>query len=576
MSATVVEAPAPPDNPTLDGPARLRKVASGRRHPFDRLLDLQIAACILAAGYFTVGWGGDVAAMWVSDIVYPLVLALACHAGFRALKYVDADSRPAWRLIWIGICLTLLGEAAWSVIEIGLGQEVAFPGLPDLFYLAFYPVVTIGILRLPHLSGSRFTNLRVSLDALIGTAAFGTLVWEWYASDVFVDGAVPIEQAVNLAYPLLDVFVMAAIITAILRRSPYRLDRRLVWLLVALGFIVAADIALPALEATTGYAAGSALDGIWLLGYAGYGMVARHMRRPLARRESAVVRPRLWKLLLPYAWVVAVFGLFFWRIFDLEVEVLESVAWSALFITVGVIIRQAVSIREAREFVEAERDQLIASVSHELRTPLTAVAGFSEVIASDWETLPDDEKREMAAIIRTQSGHLAQSVGDMVSLVRDRLNRVSLDREAVDAKNLVADAIRVVFDVTAGPLPVKARIEPLLGFYGDRLRLIQMVSAMLANAHRYGGGSIEVIARRKGQHRILEVHDDGPGIPVRYEELVWERFERGDHRLSSAIPGSGLGLAIVRALAEAHGGSAGYRRSEILGGACFWIDLSFD
>ncbi len=540
------------------------------------MLDLQIGLCLLAAGYFVWGWGGETLALWVSDIVYPLVLVIACYVGFRSLRHVSDDSRKSWWLIWLGISCTLLGELTWSVIEIGLGREVVFPGPPDVFYLAFYPLVTIGVLRLPHLSGSRFTNLRVFLDALVGTAAFGTLVWEWYLSDVFAAGGVPIEQAVNLAYPALDVFVMAAIITAVLRRSPYRLDRRLVWLLIALGFIVTADIALPALEQTVGYMAGSALDGVWLLGYAGYAMVARHMRRPLARRDSTIVRPAMWKLLLPYTLVAAVFGLFFWRVLGLEIESLETVAWAVLFITVSVILRQAVSIREARDVVEAERDQLIASVSHELRTPLTAVAGFSEVIDSQWDGLSEEEKREMVSIIRTQSSHLAQSVGDMVSLVRDSLDRVPLKREVVDAKDLIADSIRVVFDVTAGPLPVRAKIEPLLSFYGDRTRLIQVVVAMLANAQRYGGGSIEVIARRNGSHRILEVHDNGAGLPVRYEQLVWERFERGDHRLSSAIPGSGLGLAVVRALAQAHGGTAGYRRSELLGGACFWIDLAFD
>ncbi|MDX2343465.1 MAG: ATP-binding protein, partial [Acidimicrobiia bacterium] len=54
---------------------------------------------------------------------------------------------------------------------------------------------------------------------------------------------------------------------------------------------------------------------------------------------------------------------------------------------------------------------------------------------------------------------------------------------------------------------------------------------------------------------------------------IWEKFERGPNRLNAVVPGSGIGLAVTNAIAKAHGGSAGYRRSERLGGACFWIRL---
>lgn len=71
----------------------------------------------------------------------------------------------------------------------------------------------------------------------------------------------------------------------------------------------------------------------------------------------------------------------------------------------------------------------------------------------------------------------------------------------------------------------------------------------------------------------IEVHDDGPGVPTKYELVIWNRFERGPRRLDSRVPGSGNGLAIVTKVAKAHGGTAGYRRSEILGGACFFLSI---
>lgn len=77
----------------------------------------------------------------------------------------------------------------------------------------------------------------------------------------------------------------------------------------------------------------------------------------------------------------------------------------------------------------------------------------------------------------------------------------------------------------------------------------------------------------QGENLVIEVHDDGPAVPTRYELTIWNRFERGPRKLDSRVPGSGNGLAIAAKVARAHGGAAGYRRSEILGGACFFLSM---
>ena len=69
------------------------------------------------------------------------------------------------------------------------------------------------------------------------------------------------------------------------------------------------------------------------------------------------------------------------------------------------------------------------------------------------------------------------------------------------------------------------------------------------------------------------MHDDGPGVPKRYEASIWQRFDRGAHRGDSAVDGLGIGLPITRALVEAHGGMIQQRQSEILGGACFEFSI---
>jgi signal transduction histidine kinase len=106
--------------------------------------------------------------------------------------------------------------------------------------------------------------------------------------------------------------------------------------------------------------------------------------------------------------------------------------------------------------------------------------------------------------------------------------------------------------------------------------MLQALVNLLTNATRYGAGRIEVVTLCAGGELTFEVRDDGPGVDERFERVIWERFERGLHRLDAGIPGSGIGLSVVRGIARAHRGDAGYRRSERLGGSCFWVSVPGD
>ena len=118
-------------------------------------------------------------------------------------------------------------------------------------------------------------------------------------------------------------------------------------------------------------------------------------------------------------------------------------------------------------------------------------------------------------------------------------------------------------------IEVEAQLQVMI----DAGRVQQVIVNLLSNAVRYGQGRSLIVVRREGSDLAIEVHDNGPGVPKKYEFAIWEQFERGVNRLNANTPGSGVGLAVVKTITQAHGGDTGYRQSERLGGACFRVVL---
>lgn len=152
---------------------------------------------------------------------------------------------------------------------------------------------------------------------------------------------------------------------------------------------------------------------------------------------------------------------------------------------------------------------------------------------------------------------------------RDNLHATNLTLEPVD----VSDSVRNAATLVGSPKEIALDLQSNVVVEADRDRLAQILINLLSNADRYGGERIVVVSRIMNEHVEIAVHDDGAGVPQHHLESIWAAFERGIHRFDESVSGSGLGLAIVRSLVRAHHGQVGYRTSELLGGACFWIKL---
>ncbi|WP_018686012.1 sensor histidine kinase [Actinokineospora enzanensis] len=206
---------------------------------------------------------------------------------------------------------------------------------------------------------------------------------------------------------------------------------------------------------------------------------------------------------------------------------------------------------EAARVSEGRMRRFVADASHELRTPLTSIRGYAELY-----------RQGAVTDVGEVMGRIEGQAERMSTLVEDLLLLASLDRQRplnlapVDLAVLAVDAVtdaRVVAPDRAIGLHLDVADEGAL-VLGDELRLRQVVANLVNNALTHTTAAIDVRTRMSAHFAILEVADQGPGLPPDQLDRVFERFYRVDPSRSQDSGGAGLGLAIVAALVAAHQG----------------------
>ncbi len=220
-----------------------------------------------------------------------------------------------------------------------------------------------------------------------------------------------------------------------------------------------------------------------------------------------------------------------------------------------------------------------ADVSHELRTPLAAMRSVGEVGLQQDRNAAD--YRDIIGSMLEEVGKLTSMVDTLLTIAQAGPNAPELHPTAFSLLDLVQEAVAVasvlaeekkqsILVAGDGRIPVRA----------DRAFLRMVVVNLLDNAVKYSpsGTAIRLSLvsgdSQQGQPRFVElaVQDEGPGIPVRDAERVFDRFYRVDEARTRETGGAGLGLSIARWAVEANGGEIGLRPGP-QGGAIFWIKL---
>ena len=197
--------------------------------------------------------------------------------------------------------------------------------------------------------------------------------------------------------------------------------------------------------------------------------------------------------------------------------------------------------------LDRARAEFIANASHELRTPLFSLGGFLELLSD--EELDEDTRAEFLATMREQVERLARLAGDLLDLSRLDAGRLRVEREPIELADVARDLVEEFQAVArTGDRSLELELDGAARVLGDDERALRIGRALVENALRHTPAGTQVVVRAAGGGRpVLEVEDDGPGIPASELGQVFDRFYRGDGSLAS---GSGLGLAIARELAE--------------------------
>jgi signal transduction histidine kinase/CheY-like chemotaxis protein len=243
-------------------------------------------------------------------------------------------------------------------------------------------------------------------------------------------------------------------------------------------------------------------------------------------------------------------------------------------------VRDQLAARQAAEQALRDADKLkdefLATLAHELRNPLAPIRTGLQIL--DRAASDPERARQLRTMMERQVSLLVKLIDELLDLSRIATGKVVLQHETADMRSIVETALestRPFVDAASHRLEVDLPERPMW-VEGDRMRLIQVLGNLINNAAKYtpAGGLIRVILRMEGPDVVVEVIDNGVGIPEAMLGEVFQMFTQVNRTLERAQGGLGIGLALVRKLMNLHGGSVEAASAGLGQGSTFRVRLA--
>ena len=243
------------------------------------------------------------------------------------------------------------------------------------------------------------------------------------------------------------------------------------------------------------------------------------------------------------------------------------------------VTRQKTSERELRSALEKEKQlndlksQFVAMVSHEFRTPLAVIQSSTDLLNQYHDRITAERRIELVSRIQSQVQWLSAMLEDVLMIAKADTFGLTLELEKVDLNLLCYETVRYIGDtVGKGREILIYPSDDPLAIELDQTLIKQMLTNVLVNAVKYSADDsrIDLVVRATDDHAIIELHDQGIGVPKQDLERLFDPFYRSDN--VGARPGTGLGLAVVMRAVRAHHGTISVE-SELGVGTKFIITL---
>jgi len=246
-----------------------------------------------------------------------------------------------------------------------------------------------------------------------------------------------------------------------------------------------------------------------------------------------------------------------------HLSVEQKKALKALARQVVSLLQLRLQVKELKK-IDHAKDEFLSMVSHELRTPLTSLKGSLNIMSHLKQT-SQEEIEPLLDIAERNTEHLLTIVNDMLDLASmeagnlkmqmEKLHLTTLLQSAIELNKLYIEQCNCKLDID---IPENTQE---LYVYGDKARLLQVLSNLISNAAKFSpkeNGQIHIKLEKIKQNVQVSIIDNGQGIPENSKHQIFTKFHQLNTTGNQKLPGTGLGLNICKHIIEAHNGEIGF------------------
>ena len=250
----------------------------------------------------------------------------------------------------------------------------------------------------------------------------------------------------------------------------------------------------------------------------------------------------------------------------------ESIVVIVIFTIGNFIIKNIEEIARTNKM----KTEFVSIASHQLKTPLSEINWELELLMKRHQEGLNEKQLEILDGIGRSNAKMTRLVNDLLDVARIDQGRLALVKEWVDMASLVKDVIsnNLVIAQAAGiQLSADADLE-LPRIAADKRRISVVLDNLISNSIKYveNEGVVKVRVGKEGDNIVVEVSDNGVGIPLHQQEKVFQKFFRSDNVVKNQTDGTGLGLYIAKNIVEQSGGKMWFESKEGKG-TSFWFSL---